>query len=123
MAKKFHIKPKDAEILEGIEQRELRRKRTEQAIGQTYKSEFQSDSERKDRGRKSEKPFTKSRRKLPGKRKWKNKVQQYFTLKTQMFVARFNDEQLREKTLKRIYKYNGQNNSIADAIVRGDDPV
>lgn len=120
MAKKFQIKPKDAAILEQIEQRELRRKRTEQAIGQTYKSEFQSNSIREDRGRKSNKPFTKARRKLPGKRKWKNKVDQYFLLKTRMYVGRFNDEQLRKKTLKRIYKYNGRNNSIADAMVRGD---
>ena len=41
------------------------------------------------------------------------------TVSGQIAMGRFNDKQKREATLKKIYKRNGKNANIADAMVRG----
>ena len=78
----------DALELERLENRSHRRSRTRRAIDDTYGPKQQ----------------TKARRKLPGKRRWKNKAKQYEPLRTQMSVDDFNDRKKAEKVLKRVFK-------------------
>ena len=119
----FKVNEDEALELEELEARELARRRTEKAIAQTYKSEFSSKSEVPGRGRSRLTPFTKARRKLPNGRTWKNKDAMHSELRGKMIAGRFNDSQRRDVILKGIYKRNAKNNSIADAMVRGDDPL
>lgn len=78
----------DAQILEDWEQQELTNRRTRRAIHDTY-------------GPKSP---TKKRRKLGGKRRWKNKGEQYKSLEGQMTVKSFNNKQAANDAMKRIVK-------------------
>lgn len=83
---KFEVKPQEAAILEGIEQRENARKR-----------------------------FFEAMKGVPPKRREKYKKQ------IGMHTAkRFNDQQLSEATLKKVYAYNAGNVDVADPMVRGD---
>lgn len=93
----------DALTLEADEQMRFRHRRTRKAIHDTYKSEWGSDSTVPGRGRVSDKPFTKKRRKLPNGRKWKNKQKQYAALEGQMVAAEFNSTQKVQKVLRRHY--------------------
>ena len=79
---------KDAQILEDYEDQQVLNHNTEKAISQTY----------------GPKQPTKARRKLPGKRKWKNKDQQYAALRGQMTAKLFNKKQAAMKVLDRLYK-------------------
>lgn len=82
------VTPEEAHILELWENDDKMFARTRHAIRNTY-------------GRKQP---TKARRKLPGKRKWKNKEQQYAVLEGQMTVKSFNNKQRAMHTLDAIYK-------------------
>lgn len=82
---KFEVKPEDAMIFEEIEQRELRRQRTEKVIRMT-----------------------------PPKKRDK-----YKAVIGKMTMERFNDKQLHERTLKKVYAYNAGNVEVSDAMVRG----
>ena len=82
------IDVKDAQILEDYEDQQVLIHNTEKAISQTY----------------GPKQPTKARRKLPGKRKWKNKDQQYAALRGQMTAKLFNKKQAAMKVLDRLYK-------------------
>lgn len=64
---------KEAEIIELIGTMH-RLNRTERAINDTY----------------GPKQYTKARRQLPGKRKWKNKESQYDKLRNHILITRFN---------------------------------
>lgn len=83
---KFQVKPKEAQILEGIEQRENRRRRTEKALFAPNVPPHKRE---------------KYRKKFLGK----------FT------KDRFNDNQLREKTVKKVYGYN-KDAKVSDAMIR-----
>lgn len=107
------VSPKDAEILEDWEQTELKHKRTRRAIQDTYRSSWSTARGAKTKRkldederefRTSNRPFTKKRRALPGKRRWKNKDTQYVKLQGQMTVESFNKKQKADAALKRIYK-------------------
>lgn len=82
---KFEVKPEDAMILEGIEQRELSRRR-----------------------------FDKMFKTVPPSRRKKYNVEL-----GKVTAGRFNDKQLHEKTLKKIYAYNAGNVEVSDPMVRG----
>ena len=82
------VTPEEANILELWERDDKTIRRTRHAIHQTY-------------GKKSP---TKARRKLPGKRKWKNKEQQYAVLEGQMTVKSFNNKQRAMHVLDDVYK-------------------
>jgi hypothetical protein len=90
------ISKADALALEDWEQEELQQRRTNRAIHDTY----------------GPKQATKFRRKLPGKRKWKNKNQQYKQLTADMTVRRFNKKQKAQRVLAKIYKGRQGLNSI-----------
>lgn len=79
---------KDALILEEHEQLVVRHRRTRHAIHDTY----------------GPKQPTKFRRKLPGKRKWKNKTAQYAVLEGQMTKDQFNSTQKFNKTIHKLMK-------------------
>lgn len=79
---------KDALVLEKYEQTRFRNKRTRAAIRDTY-------------GRKSP---TKKRRKLPGKRKWKNKSKMYASLEGKMTATEFNQKNAAMEVLDKVYK-------------------
>lgn len=95
------INLKDAQILEDWEQTELKHQRTRHAIQKTYNSSWVSKD-----GRTSSRPFTKKRRKLGGKRRWKNKDTQYKSLEGNMAVVGFNKRQEANKAIERIRKRN-----------------
>lgn len=82
------IDVEDALALEEMEQVHIKNRITRRAIHDTY-------------GKKSP---TKKRRKLGGKRKWKNKEAQYAELEGQMTVNEFNARQKGIKALKNIEK-------------------
>lgn len=82
------VTPEEAHILELWEKEDQQIMRTRHAIGQTY-------------GKKS---ATKKRHKLSGKRKWKNKDEQYKELEGQMTMRHFNNKQRAMRTLDTIYK-------------------
>lgn len=82
------ITPEEAQILEDWEQGDKIVARTRHAIRQTY-------------GKKSP---TKARRKLPGKRHWKNKEEQYAKLEGQMTAQSFNRKQRAMRVLDKVYK-------------------
>lgn len=82
------VKTDEAQALEEWEKQRLLNRNTERAINQTY-------------GPKSR---TKARRKLPGKRKWKNKEEQYKVLRGQMVAKEYNLKSGAMKTLDKIYK-------------------
>lgn len=79
---------KDALELEEIEQMRIRNRNTRRAIHDTY----------------GPKSATKARRKLPGKRHWKNKSEQYKLLEGQMTVKEFNSKSRASKIIERIFK-------------------
>ena len=85
---KTTIDHKDAEILEAYEDQQIINRNTDRAISDTY----------------GPKQPTKARRKLPGKRKWKNKELQYAPLRGQMTSKLFNKKQAAMKVLDRLYK-------------------
>lgn len=78
----------DAQILEDYEEQQILNHNTNKAISDTY----------------GPKQPTKARRKLPGKRKWKNKDQQYAKLRCQMTTKLFNKKQAATKVIDRLYK-------------------
>lgn len=78
----------EAQVLQDWEDQRFKNRRTSHAIDQTY-------------GKKSP---TKARRKLPGKRKWKNKEAQYAPLKGQMIAKEFNLKQQAMRVLDKVYK-------------------
>lgn len=82
------IDVEDALVLEEMEQTKFRNNRTRRAIHDTY-------------GKKSP---TKKRRKLGGKRRWKNKEDQYAELEGRMTAKEFNTRQAGIKALKNIEK-------------------
>lgn len=53
----------------------------------------------------------------------KQKLAKYADIRNKMRVDEFNDTQKRDKLVSAIYKRNSKDRSLADAIVRGDDPV
>lgn len=81
------INYEDALALEEFEQHTLRERRINRAIDDTY----------------GPKQATKKRRKLPGKRKWKNKNEQYKMLRAGLTKDRFNKKQKAMKALGKIY--------------------
>lgn len=82
------VKTEEALALEAWEEQRRLNKNTERAISDTYGA----------------KQATKARRKLPGKRKWKNKESQYAKLRGQMAVKQFNLKSKAMKALDAIYK-------------------
>ena len=82
------IDHKDAQILEDLEEQQRLNRITDHAISQTY----------------GPKQPTKFRRKLPGKRHWKNKSTQYAVVRGQMVSREFNKRQAAKKVLDRVYK-------------------
>ena len=84
----------DAMALEELEQVNLRNHRTRRAVYMTYK----------------EKSPTKKRHKLSGKRKWKNKDDQYAILEGQMVAKEYNARQNAIKALKNIEKQRAKQN-------------
>lgn len=82
------ISDEEAQILEDWEQGEVRARNTRRAIQDTY----------------GPKQATKFRRKLPGKRKWKNKQKQYAVLEGRMTAQNFNRKQKAMRVLDKIYK-------------------
>lgn len=84
----YKVKPEDAAILEAHEQMVVKHRRTHQVIADTYDL----------------KQPTKFRRKLPGKRYWKNKEKRYAELKGKMTADQFNAKVKADETLKRIFK-------------------
>lgn len=74
MRREIKLKQKQVDELYEAQGVLLRNQRTERAISDTYGPKQQ----------------TKHRRKLPGKRVWKDKEKQYSKLKTQMLVSNFN---------------------------------
>ena len=82
------IDHKDAQILEDLEEQQRLNRITSHAISQTY----------------GPKQPTKFRRKLPGKRKWKNKDAVYASLRGRMTAREFNKRQAAKKVLDRLYK-------------------
>lgn len=95
------IAVQDAMILENYEQVQRTNARTARAIKDTY----------------GPKQPTKFRRKLPGKRKWKNKSLQYAKVSGQMIAKEFNAKQAAMKVLDRLYKEKAakrQEHSLVD---------
>jgi len=84
----------DALALEEMEQIVIRNGRVRRAIRGTY----------------GEKSPTKKRRKLGGKRKWKNKEKEYAELEGRMAVAEYNARQNSIKALKNIEKKRAKQN-------------
>lgn len=82
------VTPEEAHVLELWERDDKMFARTRHAIHNTY----------------GPKQATKARRKLPGKRKWKNKEAQYAVLEGQMTVKSFNNKQKAMRVLDTIYK-------------------
>jgi hypothetical protein len=80
---------KDQQIVDDFADMSRKHYRTSRAIEQTYNTE---------------KRPTKARRKLPGKRKWKNKEKQYAVIRGQMTMESFNGKKVRDKALSRIFK-------------------
>lgn len=78
----------EAQVLEDWEQHGNMVKRTRHAIHGTY----------------GPKQPTKFRRKLPGKRKWKNKDKQYAELEGRMTAQAFNHRQKAMRVLDKVYK-------------------
>lgn len=78
---------KDALVLEEHEQIMLVNGRTRRAIERTY----------------TEKSSTKKRRKLPGKRSWKNKTTYYAKLEGQMAVKQFNSKKKANDVLEKLF--------------------
>lgn len=102
------MKIKNALILEDYEQELRRQERTNRSINDTYKSEWY----RKEDGKRLKRPPTKKRRKLEGKRKWKNKDEQYGLLRAQMSIRRFNKKRAAMKAVEEEYKGREGINSI-----------
>jgi hypothetical protein len=78
----------EAQTLQDWEDQRMINRRTRHAISGTY----------------GPKQPTKARRKLPGKRKWKNKEKQYAVLDGQMTVKEFNLKQKAMRVLDKVYK-------------------
>lgn len=78
---------KDALELEHYEKMQMRHRNTRRAIEDTY----------------GEKSPTKKRRKLKGKRKWKNKQAAYAPLRGQMMKNEFNKRKKVTKILEKAY--------------------
>lgn len=78
----------EAQVLQDWEDTRFMNRRTRHAISQTY----------------GPKQPTKARRKLPGKRKWKNKEQRYAVLEGQMVTKEFNLKQQAMRVLDKVYK-------------------
>ena len=109
----------DSEILEDFFQTQVKHRNTKRAIKGTYKSEFISNRGRKLNNRelseedlkemrRSDKPFTKARRKLVGRngkpRTWKKKHNIYAKLETHMLVTEFNKRGVADQAQKRMIK-------------------
>lgn len=88
------INVEDALALEELEQVAIRNRITRRAIRDTY-------------GKKS---ATKKRRKLPGKRSWKNKDEQYVEVEGKMVAKEFNARQKAIRALKNIEKHKAKQN-------------
>jgi hypothetical protein len=82
------IDTEDALALQEYEDIQMLNGRTRRAIHDTY----------------GPKQATKKRRKLPGKRTWKDKRRQYARLEGQMAVKEFNGKKKAMKALDNIYK-------------------
>lgn len=93
------ISVKDAARLEQYEKLKNRQARTRRAIHDTY----------------SEKSPTKKRRKLPGKRKWKNKELQYAVLEGKMQKDEYNERKVVTGILESAYKRKEKLQSKKDA--------
>lgn len=87
------MKLEDALVLEDYEQEVKKNNRTRKAIYDTY----------------GEEPKRSKRHKLSGKRKWKNKKDQYRTLEGQMLTREFNKKQKAIKVLSKYYGDKGIN--------------
>jgi hypothetical protein len=97
---------KDALQLEEYEQTQIKNSRTRRAIHDTY----------------GEKQPTKARRKLPGKRKWKNKTEQYKVLEGRMTAKEFNLKQRASKIITRLFQESQAEQEKKDRhLLHGDE--